>query len=221
MADPWALVGAPCLACQRARQHRQRDGKLSVESELWKHGFWVLVSLDRRMSLALSRTCTSQYKDIDAELLIECDDEFWENEDPACAFVQPAGKPSLFASYISGLVALLSFTPCASSFSHYSLNKTKKLLSYRDQAWQEHIVAELDSALNGWLDGIPPHLRWDPNRRDEAFFDQSAYLYCSYYHVQMTIHRPFIPMIPDASLPSLGICTNAARSCSHVADMSR
>ncbi|KAJ7925129.1 hypothetical protein B0H13DRAFT_1976195 [Mycena leptocephala] len=40
----------------------------------------------------------------------------------------------------------------------------------------------------------------------------------------MTTHRPFIPTIRDGtptSLPSLAICTNAARSCSHVADMSR
>jgi hypothetical protein len=29
------------------------------------------------------------------ELPIECDDEYWENDDPAKAFKQPAGKPSL------------------------------------------------------------------------------------------------------------------------------
>jgi hypothetical protein len=81
--------------------------------------------------------------------------------------------------------------------SQYALNKTKKLLSYRDQAWEEHLVAEMDSALNGWVDGIPPHLRWDPNRREETFFDQSCLLFCSYYQVQMAIHRPFIPTIRE------------------------
>ncbi|KAJ7229523.1 fungal-specific transcription factor domain-containing protein [Mycena haematopus] len=218
----WMLVGIGLRLAQDVGAHRQREGKPTVESELWKRGFWVLVSFDRQMSMSLGRACTSQYEDIDAELLLECDDEFWENEDPARAFVQPAGKPSL--SIFFNCYLRLSNIFAVGLKLLYSLNKTKKLLSYRDQAWQEHIVAELDSALNGWLDGIPPHLRWDPNRRHEAFFDQSAYLYCTYYHVQMTIHRPFIPMIRDAvptSLPSLGICTNAARSCSHVADMSR
>ncbi|KAJ7844943.1 hypothetical protein B0H14DRAFT_2775939 [Mycena olivaceomarginata] len=121
--------------------HRQREGPPTVESELWKRGFWVLVSYDRQVSMSLGRSCATQYDDIDAELPIECDDDFWENEDPTRAF--------------------------------YALNKTKKLLSYRDQAWEEHLVAEMDSALNGW------------------------------------------------SLPSLAICTNAARSCSHIAEMSR
>ncbi|KAJ7676702.1 hypothetical protein DFH06DRAFT_612830 [Mycena polygramma] len=106
----------------------------------------------------------------------------------------------------------------------YALNKTKMLLAHRDAQWEEHLVAELDSALNGWVDSIPAHLRWDPNRRDEAFFDQSALLYCNYYQVQISIHRPFIPAISGGAptaLPSLAICTNAARSCSHIADISR
>ncbi|KAJ7701732.1 hypothetical protein B0H16DRAFT_1640447 [Mycena metata] len=69
---------------------------------------------------------------------------------------------------------------------------------------------ELDSALN---------TGWDPNRRDEVFFDQSAYLHCAYYQVQMTIHRSFIPTLREP-FPSLAICTNAARACSHVAEIS-
>lgn len=36
-------------------------------------------------------------------------------------------------------------------------------------------------------------MRWDPNRENSLFFDQSATLYSTYYHVQILIHRPFIP----------------------------
>lgn len=54
------------------------------------------------------------------------------------------------------------------------------------------------------------------------FFNQSASLYATYYHLQIIVHRPFIPSPrkPTAlSFPSLAICTNAARSCIHVLDV--
>lgn len=50
-------------------------------------------------------------------------------------------------------------------------------------------------------------------------FEQSAVLYAAYYHLHIMIHRPFIPSPKKPavlSFPSLTICTNAARSCSHV-----
>ena len=51
------------------------------------------------------------------------------------------------------------------------------------------------------------------------FFDQSAILYAHYYQTQILIHRPFIPKPgrpSPLSFPSLAICANAARSCSHI-----
>jgi hypothetical protein len=62
-------------------------------------------------------------------------------------------------------------------------------------------------------------VRWDPNREDQMHFEQSAVLYSAYYHLHIMIHRPFIPSPRKPALlsfPSLTICTNAARSCSHV-----
>jgi hypothetical protein len=64
-----------------------------------------------------------------------------------------------------------------------------------------------------------PIVRWDPNRENETFFKLSACLYANYYHLQILVHRPFIPTPgkpSPLSYPSLAICTNAARSCSHV-----
>ncbi|KAJ6479497.1 fungal-specific transcription factor domain-containing protein [Mycena vitilis] len=223
----WTLIGLGIRLAQDVGVHRAAEPGVrpTLESELWKRGFWVLVSYDRQVSMALGRGCATQYEDMDLDLPIECDDEFWvtEVEDPAKAWAQPAGRPSqitFFNCYLR-LNNLLAFA----LKMLYTLNKTKKMLAHRDPKWEEHIVAELDSALNGWIDSIPAHLRWDPNRRDDVFFDQSAFLYCSYYQVQMTIHRPFIPTVREqggpSALPSLAICTNAARSCSHVADISR
>lgn len=66
-------------------------------------------------------------------------------------------------------------------------------------------------------------VRWDPKGNAKSpFFAQSCLLYASYYQLQILIHRPFIPSPrrpSTLSFPSLAICTNAARSCSHVVDV--
>ncbi|KAJ6609592.1 fungal-specific transcription factor domain-containing protein [Mycena sp. CBHHK59/15] len=219
----WSFIGIGIRVAQEVGAHRRKTKgqRPTVESELWKRAFWVLVYYDRITSCGMGRPAGMQYDDFDVELPTECDDEYWEPKDPALAFKQPAGKPSritFFSSFLR-LNNILGFT----HKTLYALNKTKQLLAVRDDAWEEHLVAELDSALNKWVDSIPEHLRWDPHREDPIFFRQSVALYCSYYHVQMTMHRPFIPMIRQTAptaLPSLAICTNAARSCSHVADIS-
>jgi hypothetical protein len=41
-------------------------------------------------------------------------------------------------------------------------------------------------------------VRWDPMREDPVFFNQSVMLHCAYYHLQIMIHRPFIPMLRHA-----------------------
>jgi hypothetical protein len=150
-----------------------------------------------------------------------------------CAFVVPSESFNLaWLTSVHGLYSL-----------QYSINKSKILLGFVGQQWEQHIVAELDSALNKWIDSIPDHrmpqltffhltlltdtiisVRWDPNREDHLFFSQSVSLYASYYHLQILIHRPFIPSPRNPSplsFPSLAICTNAARSCSHVVEIHR
>jgi hypothetical protein len=123
----------------------------------------------------------------------------------------------------------------------YSINKSKVLLGFVGHEWEQRAVSELDSALNQWVDSVPDHrksvpnylrsrssvstVRWDPNREDVVFFEQSAHLYAAYYMLQITVHRPFIPTQRDAEstisraqagFPSLVICTNAARACANV-----
>lgn len=106
----------------------------------------------------------------------------------------------------------------------YSTNRSKMLIGLGDDKWEEQVVVELDSALNKWFETIPPHrarpfppsilpaiiriyvaVRWDPDNliSDETFFDQSAVLYCAYYHTRIIIHRPFIPAMRRASNPTV------------------
>ncbi|KAJ7617620.1 fungal-specific transcription factor domain-containing protein [Mycena polygramma] len=215
----WTLVGMGIRMAQDAGAHRRQPcAHHTVEAELWRRAFWILISYDRVISSRLGRPCAMQYHDFDVPLPTECDDEYWQHEDPACSFRQPPGKPSRVAFFNSFLRLnnILAF----SLYLLYSL----QLRIWGDSEWEEVVVAELNSVLTKWADTIPEHLCWDPNREDPLWFKQSVALYCSYYYVQMTTHRPLIAMVRETppsmhALPSLGICTNAARSCSHVADV--
>ncbi|KAF7345328.1 Zn(2)-C6 fungal-type domain-containing protein [Mycena sanguinolenta] len=205
----WKLVGLGIRMAQEVGAHRRQVAPHTIEAELWRRAFWLLVSYDRLTSLSNGRP-------FDVQMPTECDDEYWEHEDPAQAFRQPLETPSqvaFFNSYLRLSNILASVLQII-----YSLHKAKDLRSAESHTWDERVLMELDSALNKWIEGIPEHLRWDAQRVDPVFFKQSAALYCTLYLVQMTAHRPFIPMVRETptTLPSLAICTNAARSCSQV-----
>ena len=59
-------------------------------------------------------------------------------------------------------------------------------------------------------------VRWDPKRENRVFFDQSSVLFATYYHVQHTIHRPFIGKSSPLTFASVAMCCNAARACSRI-----
>ncbi|EIN10102.1 hypothetical protein PUNSTDRAFT_102126 [Punctularia strigosozonata HHB-11173 SS5] len=220
----WTMAGIGIRLAQDVGAHRRKvyGPKLTVEDELWKRACWALITLDRQICCGLGRPCALQDEDFDLDLPADCDDEYWESDDPEKAFKQPEGKPSSVTYFICRikLNQILAFA----LRTIYSINKSKVLLGFVGQQWEQHIVAELDSALNKWIDSVPDHLRWDPKREDMLFFNQSAYLHLEYYNLQIIIHRPFIPSPrkpSPLSFPSLAICTNAARSSSHVIDIHR
>lgn len=220
----WTMVGVGIRLAQDVGAHRRKYNRhtMTVEDELWKRGFWVLVTMDRSVSSALGRPCAIQDEDFDVDFPVECDDEYWENPDPAKRFKQPLDKPS----YVTGFVLLLKLNQIMTILLRtiYSINKSKIILGFVGNQWEQHIVAELDSALNKWVDAVPEFLRWDPTREDTTFLQLSASLYTTYYYIQILIHRSFIPSPrkpSPLSFPSLAICTNAARSCSHIVDVYR
>ncbi|KAI0719057.1 fungal-specific transcription factor domain-containing protein [Cerioporus squamosus] len=218
----WTVIGLGLRMAQDMGAHRKKvyNTKPTVEDELMKRAFWALIVLDRISSFGLGRPCAIHDEDFDVEPLLEVDDEYWINSDPEQAFKQPEGKPS-YVTFANCLVRLLKILAFASR-TIYSINKSKLTLGMVGPAWEQKIVAELDSAMNKWVDTVPPHLQWDPDRVDHVFLNQSATLYAKYYLLQICIHRPFIPSPRKPSrltLPSLAICTNAARSCTHVLDI--
>ncbi|KAJ7101279.1 fungal-specific transcription factor domain-containing protein [Mycena belliarum] len=217
----WTLIGVGLRLAQDVGAHRRtsRVEKPSVEGELWKRAFYVLVYMDRAISASMGRTCAIQHDDFDLDPPLEVDDEYWEH--PTHPFQQPPGVPSRVAFFATllRLNHILSF----SLKILYSLMNVRVVFSV-DDLWEENFVAELDSALNRWHDEVPEHLRWDPARADPLFFDQSVALHCHYSHLQILIHRPFIPMVRKSAptaLPSYAICTNAARACANMVDVQR
>ncbi|KAI0373465.1 hypothetical protein BV20DRAFT_937863 [Pilatotrama ljubarskyi] len=218
----WASVGLGLRIIQDVGAHRHKTyaSMSKIEGEQWKRAFWVLITFDRIVSFNLGRPCALQDEDFDVEPMVECDDEYWDLDDPESPFKQPPGKPSTVAmlNCLNRLLQILAFA----SRTLYSINKSKILMGFVGPEWEERIVAELDSLLNKWIDTVPDHLRWDPHREDIRFLKQSTLLYSHYYQHQIFVHRPFLPSMRKSSrlsLPSLAICTNAARCCVHINDI--
>ena len=117
---PWAAVGIGLRVMQDVGIHRRaRTGKKTVENELWKRCFWVLVIMDRSFSNLLGRSCAIQDEEcvsvcfpyvsanslgltsFDTDLPSSCDDEYLEHPDPEKAFKQPPDIPSKMDYFIS------------------------------------------------------------------------------------------------------------------------
>ncbi|KAJ8088280.1 Gypsy retrotransposon integrase-like protein 1 [Marasmius tenuissimus] len=214
----WTILGMGIRMAIDFGAHRKRKRKLTVDDELVKRAFWVLIVMDIHISAMCGRTPTIKEEDYDLDFPVECDDEYWESSDPDLAFKQPPEQPSVVSAFVAYLKLDRLVTKALRTM--FTITRPKVLLGYGDAHWQR-LVADLDMALNKWVDKIPGHLRWDPHHENEIFFNQSVMVYAAYYHAQFFIHRTFISTRkrPTAlSFPSLAICANAARSTVHLID---
>ncbi|KAK0204125.1 fungal-specific transcription factor domain-containing protein [Desarmillaria ectypa] len=212
----WTVIGLGLRSAVEIGLHRQKPKghKLTVDDELKKRSFWALVTFDRLLSLYLGRPITIQEEDFDLELPVECDDEYWDiSPDGEVHFCQPADKPSKI-SYFNAQIRL-SGIMSAVMRNLYSIKKGRDMLGLSGKD-EQHIVSDIDSSMNAWMNAIPEHLRWDPDRDNTLFLYQSAVLYNTYYMLQIYIHRPFLRAESSFSTPSLIISTVAARSCARI-----
>ncbi|KIY64882.1 hypothetical protein CYLTODRAFT_424817 [Cylindrobasidium torrendii FP15055 ss-10] len=215
----WTVIGMGLRSAQDVGAHRKKKtSHPTIEDEMWKRAFWTLLCMDRQASLDMGRPCSIHDDDIDVALPIEVDDEYWDHPDPEQRFKQPPGKPSYMSYFVAYIKLHQIVGTCLRTL--YSANKNRP---HQGKDWEQNLVTELDSTLNRWVDAVPEHLRWDPHRQDEIFFNQSVSLYATYYNLQVLIHKPFIPTPRNASpaFPSLAICTNASRSLSHIVSIQR
>ncbi|KAK1226623.1 Gypsy retrotransposon integrase-like protein 1 [Marasmius sp. AFHP31] len=152
----------------------------------------------------------------DLEYPVECDDEYWDHPDEKVAWKQPENKPAQASCWV-WMLKLLEIL-ASTDQTIYSLKRSG------GQTQDKKNLARLDSRLDQWLSDLPEHLRWDPNREDPLFFQQSILLYNVYYWARIQIHRPFLPRPGRFSVseyPSLGVCSSAGRSCVRVIDTMR
>jgi hypothetical protein len=173
----------------------------------------------------------------DVDYPIECDDEYWETDDPSQAFQQPPGKPCSVTAFVLNIK--LCETLGFALRTLYSTKKSQALSGLIGNNWESRIVSELDSAMSKWRDKVPHFrkyyirdffqygfatniyaVRWDPQRQDPVAFHQSVSIHATYYYVQIMIHRPFLSKRSPLSFQSLAMCTNAARSCAHMLEAS-
>ncbi|KAK0194822.1 fungal-specific transcription factor domain-containing protein [Armillaria mellea] len=220
----WTLAGIGLRVAQDAgvHQRRGRDSPNTVEGELWKRGFWCLLFIDRVASSHFGRPCALHEEEIDVELPVECDDQYWIHADPEKAFKQPTGQPSDISHFNTLLRLSHLLQTCLRTL--YLMEKSKRSFGLLRQDWDQQVAAELDTSLDNWFDSIPEHLRWDPNQVNSTHFNQSAFLYILYFQLRILIHRPFIDSskaLTPFHMFSLYICTSAARSCSHVIEAHR
>uniref|UniRef100_V5F2R6 Zn(2)-C6 fungal-type domain-containing protein n=2 Tax=Kalmanozyma brasiliensis (strain GHG001) TaxID=1365824 RepID=V5F2R6_KALBG len=224
-SSSWLHLGAAIRILLDVGAHRKQTAKklnLSrIEDETYKRVFWVAYSLDRECASCLGRPIMLQDEDIDLDLPVEIDDEYLFNtpEDQPLP-QQPSDTPALISGFLCSL--RLDEIVGRTLKTIYALHKTKVRFGIASKEWDERLVTEIDSALNTWLDTVPAHLRYDPHESDDEWLLQSSYLYSKYYNCQLLVHRPFIAAKKGANessilnFPSLAICTNAARSISHL-----
>ncbi|ESK87972.1 hypothetical protein Moror_10847 [Moniliophthora roreri MCA 2997] len=207
----WILLGHGVRCAQDLGIHRRPPGnvKPTMEYQLLNRVFWCFYVIDVILTMALGKPRAIHTEEYDVPLPLEVDDEYWEVEDPEDAFKQPVGKPCKMSFWIS----FLKLSDIAGSAQAMLLAQNSDV----GMEWRERNIIEIDSRLNAWVDTIPDHLKWDPDREDPIFFHQSAILYTLYYWIQIHVHRLFTaPMQVASPFPSQVICTNAARSCCHI-----
>ncbi|KAL0569068.1 Gypsy retrotransposon integrase-like protein 1 [Marasmius crinis-equi] len=210
----WVMLGVGVRLAQDLGIHRKppTDSKPTIESQLWNRAFWCLVVID-----VVGNPDRAPCISYDLPLPIDCDDEYWEVEDPERAFKQPEGRPSSMSYWIAFL-KLMDIVGFAQR-TIYAVRKTDMVtrMGMSGPEWNERIVSEIDVALSAWVDSVPDHLKWTPNKPSK----QSIILHATYYWVQMVVHRPFLNLSPRTGLrfSSLTICANAARSVIHIVEV--
>lgn len=177
---------------------------------------------------------------IDVEYPIDCDEKFYDTGNPETDFKQPIGQPSRFSSFI--LHIRLSYIIYHALKTLYGIQKSKQNEDLSAPArgicqGEGCHMAMIDHMLNEWFNSIPAHrkgflkrgvdqlimnvtVQWNTssNHDTNPYFIESAMAYIPYYTVQILLHRPFIHKPSATHLPSLLICTNAARSLSRIVE---
>lgn len=216
----WQLLATALRAAQDIALNRKqtKDGEPTIESELRKRVFFSLLMCEEIMAVYMGRSAMIKRYDFDVELPIDCDDEFWQNEEhPELAFKQPQGQPSK-SSYFIQMIKLMSILADIQQ-AFYPAKKQPPPDGVSVDDWNEERLIVFDGVLEQWAKNLPDHLRWNPDAPHSVFFDQAATLHAQFHWVQILLHRPFISSKMKVGYLSLAVCRNAARATILVMDV--
>ncbi|KAK0212277.1 fungal-specific transcription factor domain-containing protein [Desarmillaria ectypa] len=219
----WTQVGLALRLAQDVGAHMHRSNLPNARDELWKRAFWVLMFLDVSLACLHGHAVTLHYEDFDLDFPLECDDAFWNHPDPSQNFIQPSEQPSevSFFVYLLKLINIMSYIK---DIIYYT-RKPLMVIGGQRRPPETEIVSNLDSVLDRWIQSIPGHLRWDPNRKEQLFFNQSEFLYITYQYTRILLHRPYIPRNFDSKTatlyPSVATCMEAGMTCLDVVNVQK
>ena len=166
--------------------------------------------------------CLFHVGSFNAEYPLEVDDDFWENDDPQLAFVQPSDKPSTVITFnlwlrltdfaASTLQSLVSPLWCGLFVS--SFVSREDILEHDGSSSGlrvQDILNKLNGGLTEWAEKVPrhcelwsvfhPHLamgltltpvRWSSDIEDTVLANQSATLYATYNLITVILQRAFL-----------------------------
>ncbi|GAA5925767.1 hypothetical protein JCM3775_001495 [Rhodotorula graminis] len=224
----WTFIG---FAVRRAvdvgahREARTRWTNSPMQDQLRKRAFHCLCLHDRFISSALGRPVAISDDDMDVAAPLDISDDdlvAWERAAQLALLRREPPPPPPPASTASAS----TIWTCVIEM-HGIMGRALKLLYglKRDKSQEQTIkaVAELDQALNRWIQTVPPHLAWNPARQNDVELGTSAWFMSTYFQTQILIHREFVSPARSRALgfPSLAICTNAARAMANVLDTLR
>ncbi|KAJ6477825.1 hypothetical protein C8R47DRAFT_1139572 [Mycena vitilis] len=198
----WTIVGFGLRLGEDIGAHRKSEPPISVEKELEKRAMWILGVFDSELGALLGRGRPINERDVD--ILLPC--KLYDEADE--------GPVEFFVKLIT-LHRLLQFTLS----TVYATTSQKHGIGLKDPDVRA-VSAELETALDEWVNSLPPHLNWDPENQS----DYAAVLFCVYHHTRILIHRSALAPPTKAPLdlasPAIATCT-AAEACIRVADAQR
>ncbi|KAI0628218.1 fungal-specific transcription factor domain-containing protein [Trametes polyzona] len=233
----WFWISAGVMKTQDMGLHRRktygRTPTVLVEDELWKRAYWHVVTLDRFGSVFLGKPYYAREEDLDLDLPLEVDDEYWEatgiTDREGDGSPNPSGDiPSLTTGFVCWIK--LSQIAVAILRTLYSPKKAKRMFTSSETPWTEAVVDQLNNMLLRWIDELPPHLRWRPDMEDTPFASQAATLLATYHTLQALVQRPFLALrqlrthstsiaLSATSQKALSISLNAVRASARIAEV--
>ncbi|KIY46803.1 hypothetical protein FISHEDRAFT_46535, partial [Fistulina hepatica ATCC 64428] len=195
----WTIVGTGLRLVQDVGAHRASfyPDEPTDEMEHWRRAVWCVALYVRPVSSCFL-PCSYSSHSFDLPYPLEVDDAYWFNK-----FEQPKGVPSTVAAFVEHIkLSRLLHLVLSSLVSQFGTISSS--------------CYSPDSGLNRWLEELPPNLRWNADNLNQLFFEQSAFLFHQYHYVRMMIHQLYLRRDSPTRIPSLNMCTNAARSCAHI-----